>query len=208
MFMTRRPDLQLVDDHLDSPSVLGVRQRVAQEPLAKLHSNNGFGDMLRAVADMLSLDCKLTLNIWTQPGFRDAPLHIFIPNPMPLFGTRQFREYHFTIDAHKGALRHYPFPMITFGLAHELCHLVLFATQHPLHKDELATDLAAMMLGFSEFEIAWTNSKARSALWVLFQRLAVSNGDPTKPPAGYLSYAQIEYAHARILKMRKRPKRR
>jgi hypothetical protein len=73
------------------------------------------------------------------------------PKAMPIYGTAEFRRIRVVVNARRDILQTKPFACVVAGFAHELCHVVLFATGHKLQNEEKAVDLTAMILGYENF---------------------------------------------------------
>jgi hypothetical protein len=80
-----------------------------------------------------------------------APAWIERPDPFPRNGTPEFKRAIVTVFLRKSFLLKYKFEHVVMAIAHELSHIVLFRISHPLEEVEVAVDLTAMLLGYSEF---------------------------------------------------------
>ncbi|MDP3962996.1 MAG: hypothetical protein Q8Q39_00695 [bacterium] len=128
----------------------GVRDPVKTDELRKLYQKKNFVGMARHIRVHLGLTLNVRIAFVKSGGPPNAPAWIRHPARMPVFGTPEFRMTTVTIYLRNDFLKEAPFDTVVFALAHEFAHVVLEAIQHPLKKDEVAVDLAAMLLGFRD----------------------------------------------------------
>jgi hypothetical protein len=77
------------------------------------------------------------------------PASVLIPCNLPPYGHPAFEKITITMYI-DNRLKSESFETFAKCVGHEMAHIVLFATRHQLKESEIATDLAAMVLGFSE----------------------------------------------------------
>jgi hypothetical protein len=87
-------------------------------------------------------------------------------------------------------MRGMPFPTLVSAIAHEMAHVVLESTYHPLRENEKVVDLTAMLFGYSE-------------LYVKGVRIEERNGNTiTTHHFGYLSLPEVQHAASLMKKLR------
>lgn len=79
----------------------------------------------------------------------DVGATIFCPPDLPLYGTPAFNNFKVLLFISEHT-QNRSFEVFVYCIAHELTHVILYAIQHPLRSSETATDLATMILGFSD----------------------------------------------------------
>ena len=139
----------LIDSHL---SKLGFKAEnpVRHAPLRALYAQRDYTAMAAYVRKTMRLSMRLRIGLVNNGGL---PSHAWInlPDPMPMFGTRQFEQTVVTMYLRKSFLQSRSFESIIATMAHELAHIVLTSTAHACRKSEEATDLTAMLLGYRDF---------------------------------------------------------
>jgi hypothetical protein len=115
-----------------------------------LHKNGGLGSVVKLIRKRMNVDVGLTIH-WTSgpPPIPGATAWISLPEKMPRYGTAAFKELKLDIFILKSFAETAPYDQFVIVVAHELSHVVLESTAHPLRKEEKAVDLTAMILGFS-----------------------------------------------------------
>ncbi|MDB5266240.1 MAG: hypothetical protein JWN89_55 [Parcubacteria group bacterium] len=101
------------------------------------------------VARSLKLDMRLRIGYVNSGGKKHVPAWITLPPPWALYGTPAFSEWIAILHIQRNFLAEASFEAIVFALAHEMSHLVLTSTKHPLHDKEELVDLAAMFFGYA-----------------------------------------------------------
>jgi len=160
--------------------------------------------MIRHVQETLELDMKLRVGLVSSGGPEKSPAWIDLPMNMPPYGMATFKEMRLTMHVRKSFLHERPFEMVVVGIAHELSHVVLSGTHHPLRREEEAVDLTAMALGYRDFfrrgcEYATVSqvTKQRSFLRSLFALRtpsALSETISTTHRIGYLTAEEVAFA--------------
>ena len=77
------------------------------------------------------------------------PAFTITPGLLPLYSQKEFESITITMYIRSGMLKE-RLGTFVYAIAHELLHIVLRALDHKLRNSETATDLAVMVLGFSE----------------------------------------------------------
>lgn len=129
-----------------------LRPPVVEEELRTLYDVKNYAGMVSYIQTTFCLDLTMRLGLMNSGG-PNAPAWIDVPTPMPVYGTTAFRKLTITMYLRKTFLQSSSFEGVVMAIAHELCHVVLNATAHPLRRQEEAVDLTAMLLGFRDFYV-------------------------------------------------------
>jgi hypothetical protein len=97
--------------------------------------------------DFLGGDCLNPFNLFCEP--EKEPASVMMPSNLPSFVQPTFKDATITMYV-RNSLRLESFETFAKCVGHEMAHIVLYATRHQLKGSEIATDLTAMILGFSE----------------------------------------------------------
>lgn len=134
-----------------SASLGGIRPLAQEEKLRTLHRRKDFVDMIGHIKTEMRLGMRLRVGLVNNGGTPKTPAWIHLPDPMPLYGSKEFEDMVITMHIQKPFLREHPFEMVVAVMAHELSHVVLTGIWHRLHQEEMAVDLTAMILGYRDF---------------------------------------------------------
>jgi hypothetical protein len=133
-------------------------------------------------------------------GIHAVTAQVLIPPNLPLFGSSMLTGYPVTVRVGKTCFE-YPHTFITV-MAHELSHVLLHSLKHPERQDEIYTDLAPLLLGFSDIV-----ARGRT----VETRVTEGTEETTRRITyGYLTDAQFALAHSevqRLLRHNRRLKR-
>ncbi len=132
-------------------SLGSVRQVVPEGELRVLYERKDFTGMAQYIRNTLGLNMGLRLGFVNKGGPAGAPAWIATPVSVPLYGTEDFCRMTVTMYIRKSFLRGASFESVVLAMAHELCHVVLYAIGHEFQDQEEAVDLTAMMLGYRNF---------------------------------------------------------
>ncbi len=113
-------------------------------------------------------------------GNPKPPAWIELPKIMPPYGTDEFKRTTTTLYIRKEFVGDYNFESVVCATAHEMSHIVLEATGHPLRDNEKVVDLTAMLCGFAELYV-------RGITYRDFQ-------ESRSYKLGYLTIAEAEHA--------------
>ncbi len=107
-------------------------------------------------------------------------------------------------------LTHAPFATVVLMMAHELAHVILEATGHPLRRQERAVDVTAMALGFAEYyergtsyRMPYSQLDAREDGWLAPVNWLASILPFTTHRCGYLTKREVLRAASEIRKLRR-----
>jgi hypothetical protein len=184
----------LVESYIDRlrASFGKIRVPVAEEELRTLYDIRDYAGMVYHIQTILRLDLTMRLGLVNSGGPRGAPAWINRPPSMPMYGTAAFRRQVITMYLRKNFLVEVPFDAVVTAIAHELCHVVLDATGHPLKSQEEAVDLTAMLLGFRDFYVTGSRTVRRQQLsWA--EQLAGYEAYQISS-VGYLTQEEISHA--------------
>ena len=156
------------------------RAAINETGLRKMHAERDYTGMVRAIRTHLKLDVRMRIGFVKSGGPEEVPAWIEIPNEMPMYGTRAFRELMLTLYIRRSVLDETPPGAMICIISHELSHIVLDAIKHPLRRQEEVVDLTAMLLGYREVFV-------RDAMYAL-------PGECCSVSFGYLSPEEREYA--------------
>ncbi|HRH31690.1 MAG TPA: hypothetical protein PK950_03420 [Candidatus Paceibacterota bacterium] len=79
-----------------------------------------------------------------------APMQVLIPDSLPHYGVAQ-EKITIVLRIFEKSLVTGSYHAFIVGISHELSHLVLYGTYHSLRFSEEATDITAMVLGYSKY---------------------------------------------------------
>ena len=132
-------------------SLGGSRAPVSPIELRELYDRQNYTGMVKLIRDGMRLGLRVRVALVNHGGPDRAPAWIERPDPSPRNGTPEFKRTIVTVFLRKSFLLRYKFEHVVMAIAHELSHIVLFRISHPLEKVEVAVDLTAMLMGYSEF---------------------------------------------------------
>jgi hypothetical protein len=173
-----------------SRSLGGAKPPVETSELFALFIKRDLTGLVRVVKVGLGLDLKMRVGLVNSGGNPASPAWIRMPNPMPPYGTKAFKNVVATLYIRKEFFGDYNFESIVCAIAHEMSHVILEATGHPLSDNEKAVDLTAMLSGFAELYV-------RGITYHDF-------GESRTYKVGYLSASEVEHAASLMRSMRKR----
>lgn len=124
---------------------------IPEDTLRSLHAAQDYKGFVAFIKKTMKIECRLIvawINSGAPKGMEEAPAWIRTPSPMPIYGTKAFRELTLTMFLRKSKLEQWSYDQMAIVVAHELSHVVLNSIGHPLRGCEKAVDLTAMVLGF------------------------------------------------------------
>lgn len=173
-------------------SFYGLCEPIQEKALAILFEQNLFGECLRQVMRYMRLKTRIKITYFFDHAYKcDESLgYVEIPPIVPFIGTPAFKEMLFEICA-KSEAKQNVYRLI-YMFSHELSHIILHGSNHPLKYSEMATDLCAFVFGFENFII-----KARCQITITPMETKFSI-------IGYLSAEQMLFASLYLKKLRKK----
>lgn len=133
-----------------------VRPAIEAASLLERYQLKDYSGMLARIAASMNLRVKLRIGYVNSGGPPGAPAWVEMPIPTPRYGSPEFHAFRFTVYIRKEAISQYPFEFVVAAMAHELSHILLNSTGHPLQKQEEAVDLTAMLFGYGRYFLTVT----------------------------------------------------
>jgi hypothetical protein len=140
----------------------------------------------------MSIEDVTFLVFWVPEGAaqqkqqRYAPAWVQLPrwpDELPFYGTKAFKETSLKMFFRKSFLERHTYDQVAIVIAHELSHVVLDSIRHPLHREEKAVDLTAMLLGFRHLYLSGAHKEHRTGKSIKTET------------TGYLSSAEVHLAN-------------
>ncbi len=175
-------------------SFYGHCDPIKETALSILFQQNLYGECLRQIMIYMRLKTRIKITYLPTHAYQDDKSlgYVTIPETLPFIGTPAFKEMLFVICAKAEAKQN--FHTFVYMLSHEVSHIVLHGSNHPLKQSEMATDLCTLVFGFEEFV-----SKGRCTI--------ASNpvlGSQSLVTTGYLSHEQVLFATSYLRTLRKK----
>lgn len=120
---------------------------VGTSALKTAFNEERYGEVLVFIKKTLGIGCKINVRCPSAYPETQPPACIKVPTFFPLIGTKEYKEMELEIIIRKEVFD--SFHKFMMVLSHEMAHAVLYGINHPLKKSEAATDITAMILGFS-----------------------------------------------------------
>lgn len=125
---------------------------------------------------------------------------------VPRYGTKEFEELRVSVRIRNELIDKAPFQTVSFAIAHEFAHLVLFSVGESKH-DEKYVDLLAMHFGFAElyeqgkfYDVTPPLARTGEALKDILSMLEGTK----REGVGYLTEAEVVYARKQMVARRAR----
>jgi hypothetical protein len=137
---------------------------IPEDALRSLHAAQDYKGVVALIKKTMKIECRLVVawvNSGATKGMEEAPAWIRTPDPMPIYGTKAFRELTLTMFLRKSKLEQWSHDQMAIVVAHELSHVVLNSIGHPLRGCEKAVDLTAMVLGFQRLYVSGSYKEQR-----------------------------------------------
>ncbi len=197
----------------------GVRKKASEDLLWRAFVARDFTEMVGIIKKDLQLSMHLRVGYVRRGGGNHAVAWINLPTVMPFLGSAAFSALTLDVFVRKEFLAEAPFKSVVYAFAHELAHVMLDATHHPLRRNEKVVDLTVMVLGYADvlFEgktfTPLTSWRQRNALGDLFKDTGflessdgqhLENGATLKSKLGYLSQDEAARALHKIVSIRPR----
>jgi len=184
--------LKDIETYLDILSMsFGLYPMVSETSLKIQFENQSYTDVVYEMLRRMGLAAvRIKIICYSDEKYpeKEAFARILIPRNLPRIGTETLKLFKITIEI-RACLKS-DFNKFITVIAHELSHLILNGTDHPLKDSEEATDLCSLLFGFGHF-LKETNDKVLFIGNMRFQE-----------HLGYLSNKQRDHAIAYIEKLR------
>jgi hypothetical protein len=164
-----------------SASFGGIKPLIPREPLLTYYKRKNYIEMVRYIRSSMNLDIKILFKI-VRENDENNPAYLEMPTSIPFFGTFAYTLTKVRLHIRKDFICEAPYESVVVAIAHELSHAVLHSIRHDLHKEEVATDLTAMILGYRNF----------------FLRGSTYHAGSSRNRLGYLTQEEIRYAYDMI----------
>ncbi len=127
------------------------REPVNSEPMIRLLAIHDFIGAINLIKMQMGLhEAQIDLAEFFHDENRKACAFIRLPEIMPIFGSKDFKNKLFVINIRHDYLYSGQNDLLIKSIAHELSHIILRSTASKLKESEEATDLMAMCSGFHE----------------------------------------------------------
>jgi hypothetical protein len=122
-------------------------------PIKRLHEARDHKGIVQCVKRLMNLE-DITISVfWVSEsvaaGPKDAPAWVELPQSMPFYRTKEFKEMTVKMFFRKSFFQQ-AYDQAALAVAHELSHVVLESIHHRLRNCEKAVDVAVMILGFGQ----------------------------------------------------------
>ena len=189
----------------------GASDPVKTKEMREFFSARDFTSLVGVIKRELRLDVRLRIGYVKSGGDANSPAWVELPQPMPPYGTESFRRATVTMFIRNEFIKQLPFETVVSAIAHEMSHIVLEATGHPLRKNEKVVDLTAMILGFSEIYVKGIAHERTFEVYddaIQGENFVISNGSSrstrtVKYKLGYLTVEEVLEASRLIARARK-----
>jgi len=152
--------------------------------LRKLYCERQYTQMVGTIAAQLALNLTIRVGLVNSGGIEDACAWVDPQGLRGLYGTPEFRDSTIVVYLRRAYLEEVTFAEAVRAVSHELSHVVLDATAHPLRNEEKVVDLAVMHFGY------------RSVMQRRYVALGANGVPKGIHVTGYLTEEEIAYAKA------------
>lgn len=171
----------------------GPRPPVRDGHLRAHHARGDVPSLVRDIKSHMGIEPRLRIGFVNSGGPARSPAWIIMPSPMPIFGSKDYKECTLDLFIRKRYIADAPYAALAKTVAHEFAHILLESTYHPLRDIEKAVDLTAMLLGYRDIFIAGKQ-------YVLSERWDGSELVRNVRTGGYLTMAEVHEA-ARYMRL-------
>jgi len=195
---------ELIKKHVTELSRIlgGIKPLIPTTELLRLYEAKKYTDMVRFVRNSMGLYLNIRVGYVNNGGPANTPAWVNLPNTFPTIGSAAFNNLTLTMYIRKSFLEIAPFESVVLTMAHEMAHIILGALGSSLATNEEATDLTAMIFGYSQFFVdgcLYLNRFESPATNWSNESLSSPFFDPTLHELGYLSPDEMVVA-AEIIK--------
>ncbi len=183
---------------------LGVKESIPAESVLRPLNSGKPKECIEAIANQLGLPIRVNLAVSDRfvssqlvsthgatVGSTGITAQVSIPANLPLYGTPGLQGFPVSVTMSSNSHKH-PQAFVAI-MAHELCHVLLHSLPHREKSNEVYTDLAAMILGFSR--IMQYGRKAAET------RHHGTFSETTTTTYGHLSDEQFDFALRLVMKI-------
>jgi len=144
--------VELISSYVEqlSHSLGGVNPLADKDELKYWYDRGDYAALVGCIQKAMRLNLRIRLGYVNSGGPAGAPAWVFLPNPMPLFGSSDFQKLQVEMFLRKSFLEEANFELVVMASSHELSHIVLSSIGHALKAEEVAVDLTAMILGYRD----------------------------------------------------------
>ena len=189
---------QIIENYIDQlVDWYGLHPNVSETALKIQFDHHLYAECVFSIMKIMKLNFKVKLRNYPDHLYpcKDSTARILLPSVFPRMGSIEHKNFRILVETKESIKNH--FYRFVASVAHELAHVVLHSTSHPLYKSEVATDLCALVFGFHPF-ISKGRIISTTINGNIFQRVR----------AGYLDDEQFMHAVYYIEKIRNQPKSR
>lgn len=143
----------------------GLYQNVNETALRIQFDHNLYPECVREIMQKMGIINSVKLRKYSKQKWphKNAAAVIELPQTFPTFASAEFKKMLLLVEICETTTE--DFYAFVSSIAHELSHIVLHGTKHELHKSEIATDLCAMVFGFSEYYLKGRTTVVPDILW-------------------------------------------
>jgi hypothetical protein len=130
--------------------VLPLQDDISVKAAIILYDAKLYNECIFEIKNRMHISCILRVAHNNQCfNKKNALAEIFFDTEIPNYGTREFKQYVVKMIVSL-QLRTLPSSVYIRSIAHEMAHVVLYSIQSQYKESEIATDIATMILGFSQ----------------------------------------------------------
>jgi hypothetical protein len=156
--------------------------------LKSLHKAHDYKGMVKLIKRAMNIEDVTFLVVWVPEDaektgkHKDAAAWVNLPNEMPSYGTKAFKELTIKMFFRKSFIEQ-AYDEAAVAIAHELSHVVLESIRHPMRRCEKVVDLTAMLLGFRSLYASGSHKEQHFGNTISFRSI------------GYLRPEEIKHAN-------------
>jgi hypothetical protein len=140
---------------------LGKRPAINEETLASHFKEKKYTHLVSELKKHMGISCIISIKYHTgklmymNENGADVPAWVYIPEQMPLYKSKEYNAMNIELNIHEHCSS--SFTQFMMIVTHELSHIVLHSLRNKYKMSEIATDIAAIVLGYGKFyEISHT----------------------------------------------------
>ncbi len=132
------------------------RTPVSENELKQLFVAKDYSSMVRLIRDQMKLDTRLRVGLVNSGGPKDSIAWLERLGNAALYGTQEFANQTYTLYVRKDFLAEVSFGPAVVAMATQMAVIVLVATRQPLRDEAGVAELTAMLLGYREFFLKYS----------------------------------------------------